>query len=296
MRVAVTGKSGQVAQAIRERAGAKTIVVPIGRPELDLAEEGPCLDVLRTAEPDVIVSAAAYTAVDKAESEPDLAYAVNSRGAERVAVAAHALGVPLIHLSTDYVFDGRKEAPWTETDPVGPLSVYGASKLAGENAVLQRARNSAVLRVAWVYSPYGSNFAKTMMRLAETNSEVRVVADQIGAPTSALDIADGVLAVARNLVQNPQRTDLRGLFHMGAKGVTSWAGFAAAIFASLERRGGRSVVARQITTAEYPTAARRPQNSRLDSRKLAAAHGVALPAWQDSLERVLDQLTNSYGT
>jgi dTDP-4-dehydrorhamnose reductase len=291
MRIAVTGKSGQVAQALQDRAAAARVtVIPLARPEFDLADERHCLDVFAAAKPGVIVSAAAYTAVDKAESEPDVAHALNARGAERVAAAAAALGVPLIHLSTDYVFDGSKPAPWLETDRTSPLSVYGASKLAGEIAVLRTAPDCAVVRVAWVYSPYGSNFVKTMMRLGETRDEVRVVADQTGGPTSALDIADAIIKVAANLKRAPDRHDLRGVFHMGPTGVATWAGFAEAIFDGLARRGRKPVRVHAISTADYPTPARRPRNSRLDSSKIRALHGIELPKWRASLEDVLDHL------
>lgn len=289
MRLVVTGMNGQVAlalQALGHEFGVQ--VIPVARPELDLAVDADFLEPLRRAHPDVIVSAAAYTAVDRAESEPDLAYAINARAPERIAAAASVLKVPLIHLSTDYVFDGTKSAPWVETDVAGPLGVYGATKLAGERAVLATASDSAVLRIAWVYSPFGANFLKTMVRLAAAHDAVRVVDDQHGAPTSAHDIAAGILQVATNLKAEPQRRELRGVFHMGAGGKTTWAGFASAIFDGLAARGGRRVSVIPITTAEYPMAARRPMNSLLDSTKLADTHGVALPVWTSSLDRVLD--------
>ena len=292
MRVAVTGRAGQVAEALQARApAAGATVIPLARPDLDLADARPCIDLFRSAAPDVIVSAAAYTAVDKAESEPDVAHAINARGPGRIAAAAAELGVPLIHLSTDYVFDGSKSEPWAEADATGPLSVYGATKLAGEAAALETAPDCTILRVAWIYSPYGNNFVKTMMRLGETRDELRVVADQMGGPTSAFDIADGILHVAANLTKAPERRDLRGVFHMGPTGDTTWAGFAEAIFASLARRGRKPVTVHPITTADYPTPARRPKNSRLDSSKLATQHGVVLPDWRASLEHVLDRLT-----
>jgi dTDP-4-dehydrorhamnose reductase len=291
MRIAVTGKSGQVAQALQAHAArVGATVVPIARPDLDLADDRPCVELFGAAKPDIIVSAAAYTAVDKAESEAEVAHAINARGPERIAAAAATLGVPLIHISTDYVFDGAKPEPWIETDAASPISIYGATKLAGERAVLRTAPDCTVLRVAWVYSPYGANFVKTMMRLGETRDELRVVADQIGGPTSAFDIADGILKVAANLTSAPDHRELRGIFHMGPTGTTTWAGFAEAIFAGLARRGRTPVAVHPITTEDYPTPARRPKNSRLDSRKLEALHGVVLPDWRVSLEHVLDRL------
>jgi dTDP-4-dehydrorhamnose reductase len=291
MRVVVTGREGQIARSLIERGSAAGhVIAPLGRPELDLAG-GPdaIARAIESAHPDVVVSAAAYTAVDKAESERDLAFAVNERGAAAVAHAAQLLDVPLVHLSTDYVFDGSKPSPYREEDEPGPTGVYGASKLAGERAVLSEQGNSAILRTAWVYSTFGANFVKTMLRLAGDRDEIGVVADQRGNPTSALDIADGVLAVAANLLaSNDPR--LRGVFHMTADGDATWAEFAAAIFAASSNRGGPSAQVKPITTADYPTPAKRPANSRLDCGKLARTHGVTLPNWRPSTEKVVGRL------
>lgn len=290
MRIVVTGKTGQVATSLIERGtAAGHEVIAIGRPELDLADPGSVLRALEEVHPDVIVSAAAYTAVDKAESDADLAHVVNGAGAGAVAGAAKALNVPLIHISTDYVFDGALDRPYAETDATGPTGVYGASKLAGEEAVLAAHGNSAVLRVAWVYSPFGGNFVKTMLRLAADRDEISVVADQIGNPTSALDIADGIIKVAENLLADDD-VRLRGVFHMTARGEASWADFAEGIFAASAAEGGPSASVRRIPTAEYPTPAKRPANSRLDCRRIADAHGVTLPAWHDSLKLVVSRL------
>ena len=291
MRIAVTGTAGQVVTSLLERGEAQGHeVIAIGRPDLDLADPASVARALEAARPDVIVSAAAYTAVDKAESESDLAFAVNGAGAGAVAQAAKALGVPVIHISTDYVFDGTLDRPYVESDPTGPTGVYGASKLAGEQAVLATyAENSAVLRVAWVYSPFGGNFVKTMLRLAGDRDEVSVVADQVGNPTSALAIADGIIQVATNLVADGSPA-LRGIFHMTASGEASWADFAQAIFAASAARGGPSASVRPIGTADYPTPATRPANSRLDCGKIARIHGVTLPDWRMSLDEVMDRL------
>lgn len=292
MRIAVTGKVGQVVQALLERGPLDGhIVVSVGRPELDLGTSAPeaIQQALEAAAPEVIVSAAAYTAVDKAESERDLAFAVNAAGAGAVAKAAHYLGVPVVHLSTDYVFAGDGLAAYSESTAVGPSGVYGASKLAGEVAVLEACANSAILRTAWVYSPFGTNFVKTMLRLAETRDELGVVADQWGNPTSALDIADGLLRVASNLV-NSVAPGLRGVFHMAGTGEANWAQFAEAIFAASAAHDGPTAHVKPIATADYPTPARRPANSRLDCRKLALAHGVSLPGWQRSTEIVVARL------
>ena len=292
MRIAVTGKTGQVVSALIERgAAAGHEVVAIGRPELDLAEAAEATAAFAAVKPDVIVSAAAHTAVDRAESEAELTHAINARGAGAVAKAAAALGVPVIHLSTDYVFDGSKTTPWIESDPVAPLGVYGASKLAGEEAVLGSGARAVVLRVAWVFSPFGTNFVKTMLRLAESRDRLGVVADQIGAPTSALDIADAVLAIAKSLVERSHDPDLLGVFHMGASGPdASWADFAEAIFAGAAARGVKTPVVDRIPTSAYPTPAKRPARSRLDSARLASVHGIRLPDWRKSLDIVLDRL------
>ncbi|ANI78481.1 dTDP-4-dehydrorhamnose reductase [Sphingobium sp. EP60837] len=291
MRIAVTGKAGQVVTSLVERGSAAGHeVIALGRPEMDLADPTSIARAFEEAAPDAIVSAAAYTAVDKAESERDLAHAVNGRGAGAVAEAARALGVPLIHISTDYVFDGRLDRPYVESDPTGPTGVYGGSKLAGEQAVLTaHGGNSAVLRVAWVYSPFGANFVKTMLRQAGDRDEVSVLADQLGNPTSALDIADGIIRVATNLVSDSY-PELRGVFHMTASGEGTWADFAEAIFAASAARGGPSARVKRITTADYPTLATRPPNSRLDCGLIARVHGVALPDWRGSLETVLARL------
>lgn len=293
MRIAVTGQAGQVATSLVERgAAAGHEIIAIGRPALDLTNPASVARALAEEMPDAIVSAAAYTAVDKAETERELAHAVNCAGAGSVAQAAKALGVPLVHISTDYVFDGTLARPYVESDPTKPTGVYGASKLAGEQAVLATHANTAVLRVAWVYSPFGGNFVKTMLRLAGERDSVSVVADQIGNPTSALDIADGIIAVATNLVANSDPA-LRGTFHMTATGRASWAEFANAIFSASAALGGPSASVTPIGTADYPTPATRPANSRLDCSLIARTHGVTLPRWQESLNTVVARLNAS---
>lgn len=292
MRIVVTGRDGQVARSLVERGSlAGHEIVTIGRPQLDLSGGADTIiSAIEAERPDVVVSAAAYTAVDKAEAEPELAFAINERGARAVAKAANEVGAALVHLSTDYVFDGGKDSPFTETEPPQPLGVYGASKLAGERAVLAENGNTAILRTAWIYSPFGRNFVKTMLHLGAERDEVSVVADQRGNPTSALEIADGVIAVATNLVQGGD-PEQQGIFHMTARGEASWAEFAKAIFALSEEAGGPSASVRPITTADYPTAARRPANSRLDSTRLERTHGVRLPDWRESLKVVVERLT-----
>ena len=290
-RIAVTGRHGQVARALGETGEAAGYdIIPVARPLLDLARPDTIEPALRAVRPDAIVSAAAYTAVDRAESEPELAYAINAAGAGQVAAAAAAMGVPVVHLSTDYVFSGDKATPYVEADAVGPLGVYGASKLAGERAVAAAGPDHVILRTAWVYSPFGSNFVKTMLRLAADREVVRVVADQWGCPTAAADIAAAVLQIVDNLLAAPADRHLRGLFHFTGRGETTWAGFAAAIFAASRRRGGPFARVENITTADYPTAARRPARSSLDSRRIAAVHGIAPVDWETALETCMDRL------
>lgn len=291
MRIAVTGTSGQVAMALRERGTlAGHEVITLGRPDLDLANPALVKFALKGVKPDAVVSAAAYTAVDKAESEPSLAHVVNGEGAVAVSLAAKRLGVPLVHVSTDYVFDGNLTRPYREDDLTAPTGAYGASKLAGERGVLETYREgSAVVRVAWVFSPFGTNFVKSMLQLAGGRDEVSVVSDQIGNPTSAFDIADGILKVAANLAAS-EDMGLRGTFHMTTRGETSWADFAEAIFAASAALGGPFADVKRITSAEYPTVAARPYNSRLDCEKIARMHGVKLPDWQASLEMVIARL------
>ena len=214
---------------------------------------------------------------------------INALAPEAIAAEASRVGAWLVHYSTDYVFDGSGERPWREEDATGPQGVYGASKLAGEAAVLAACPNAAVLRTAWVYSPFGANFVRAMLRLAGPRNEVGVVADQFGNPTSALDIADGVLAVAANLAGSSDRA-LRGTFHMAGAGDCSWAEFAEAIFAESAALGGPAASVRHITTAEYPTPARRPANSRLDCARLARVHGVRLRSWREALPEVIARL------
>lgn len=291
MKILVTGQHGQVVSAMRE-IGALSghEILTVGRPEFDLLHPESVQSVIEQAAPDAIVSAAAYTAVDKAEDEPELAYAINAQGAEAIAKAARLLNVPFIHLSTDYIFDGQLDRPYVETDPSGPAGVYGASKLAGEQAILDCYQgNSVILRVAWVYSPFGNNFVKTMLRLASDRDEISVVADQIGNPTSALDIAAAVLHIAENLALD-SAPQLRGVFHMTGQGEASWAEFAEAIFATSAELGGPSATVKPISTADYPTRAKRPQNSRLSCGHLQRVHGVTLPKWTDSVAVVISQL------
>jgi dTDP-4-dehydrorhamnose reductase len=289
MRIAVTGSKGQVATSLIERAEGKVEIVALGRPAFDLADRAAVIACLDAARPDVVVNAAAYTAVDKAEAEEADAVRVNGDGAAHVAEAAVRLGVPLIHLSTDYVFDGALDRPYREDDTTAPTGAYGRSKLAGERAVAEGCEDSVILRTAWVYSPYGANFVRTMLRLNETRDEIGVVADQRGNPTSALDIADAVIAIAAK-VKDDRSPALRGLFHMTGSGEATWADLAEAVFEQAAARGRRLTRVKRIATADYPTPARRPANSRLDNEKLARVYGFRLPEWRQSVAGCCDRL------
>lgn len=288
MRILVTGLEGQIVSALREAAtGTGIELLAVGRPKLDLAQPASISAAVQAARPDVVVSAAAYTAVDKAEDEPDLAHAINARGAGAVAQAADQIGAPVIHLSTDYVFAGDGSGPYKEADPTGPRSIYGFTKLEGERFVAAANPRHVIVRTAWVYSPFGKNFVKTMLALAETRDEVAVVGDQWGNPTSAADIAAGVLHIGAQIAKGESRY---GIFHLAGTGSTSWSGFAEHVFQSSERVGGPTARVRSIRTADYPTKAERPANSRLSTEKLASNYGWKAPDWRASCETVVRRL------
>lgn len=288
-RIAVIGKRGQVVSSLIERSAGVAEIVTLGRPELDLVDQQSVVRALESQRPDVVVNPAAYTMVDKAEDDAEMAMRVNAIGAGNVASAAARLGVPIIHLSTDYVFDGALERPYREDDPTGPTGVYGRTKLEGEKRVAAEWGNHVILRTAWVYSPFGVNFVRTMLSLAKNRVEIGVVGDQKGNPTSALDIADGVLTIAQRLSRDPS-TALRGVFHMTGKGEASWADLAEETFAQARRHGGASVLVKRIETADYPTPARRPANSRLDNTRLQTIYAISLPDWRASLAQCVDRL------
>jgi dTDP-4-dehydrorhamnose reductase len=290
MRILVTGRSGQVVQSLVERgAPAGVEIIPAGRPALDLTDAGSVRSVILSARPDLVVSAAAYTAVDQAEDEPDMAFAINARGAGLVAAAASEAGAPIIHLSTDYVFSGDKSGPHVETDAPDPRSVYGHSKLEGEQAVASANPRHVILRTAWVYSPFGRNFVRTMLTLAAQRDTIRVVADQWGNPTSAIDIADTVLRIAAAL---PGASDgsRYGVFHLAGSGDANWSGFARHVLGESGRLGGPTAQVEDIETADYPTKAYRPRNSRLSCVKMQDAYGITMPDWRVSCTNVVARL------
>jgi dTDP-4-dehydrorhamnose reductase len=291
MRVAVTGSQGQVVRALLERAPLQGIeIVTLGRPQFDLVEPSSLTAAIASLAPDIVVNAAAYTAVDKAEAEEVLATRINAAGAGAVALAAFGIGAPIIQLSTDYVFDGELDRPYLESDPTGPVNAYGRSKLLGEQAVRVANPRHAILRTSWIYGPFGANFVRTMLRLGETRDTIGVVADQIGAPTNALDIADAILDICHILKGQRDNEDLYGLFHLAGGGAASWADFAEAIFTEAAARGRKPVTVARIATTQYPTPARRPRNSQLDTQRLATTYGVSLPPWRKSLPQVIAKL------
>jgi dTDP-4-dehydrorhamnose reductase len=286
--VLVIGRTGQVAAALaRMDWGSEVALVCRGREAFDLAHPAELHQALADLRPDLVINAGAYTAVDKAESEPKLAFAINRDGPAALADAAAEIGVPMIQLSTDYVFDGLKSGPYAETDPVHPLSVYGASKEAGECAVRDRLRAHVILRGSWIYSAHGRNFLLTMLRLAQEGREIRVVDDQQGAPTTAAEFARAVTAVGRRLLAGGQDY---GTFHFAASGATTWHGFAGAIFA---RAGLARVRLSAISSAAFAAAARRPANSTLDCRKIAATYGILGRPWPEGLAECLASLAQA---
>jgi dTDP-4-dehydrorhamnose reductase len=276
MNILVAGRTGQVAQSLAALPTPERQFITLGRPDLDIRDRASIDAAIAEHRPAAIINAAAYTAVDKAESEPDLAFAVNETGAGNLAAAASAAGLPIVHISTDYVFAGDKDGFYTEDDPVDPQSVYGRSKLAGERAVAQANPDHVILRTAWIFSPYGHNFLKTMLRLAADRDVVRVVSDQWGSPTYAPDIAQGIAAVLEKALTSPADPSWRGTFHMTAEGACTWADFAEEIFRQSAAQGGASAKVERITTAEYPTPAKRPANSRLDNGRFKQVFGFSL--------------------
>lgn len=279
MTILVIGKHGQVARALA-RAGDVTV---LGRPELDLENAAATRATIAAMRPSVVINAAAYTAVDKAEDERDRAFAINAVGAEAVAQAANDVGAPIIHVSTDYVFSGDKAAPYLETDSTGPTGVYGASKLEGEQRVLAANARAIIVRTAWVFDAQGANFVRTMLRLAKARDQINVVADQHGCPTFAGDLAAALRTIA-------ERPDTPGVFHCAGSGETTWADFAREIFAQSKALGGPSAEVVSINADQYPTRARRPANSRLNCEKLASTYGVRMRPWQAALAVCMDEI------
>lgn len=286
-KILVTGANGQVGWELMRRAD-KFGVAAVGTDSkaLDITDPDAVAAMVQPGVFDLVVNAAAYTAVDKAESEPEKAYAVNRDGPAFLAQACAKAGIPLIHISTDYVFDGNKQGPYVEDDPINPINVYGASKAAGEQAVRECWERHIILRTSWVYGMHGNNFVKTMLRLARERDELRVVADQWGCPTAARDIAETILSIVERQIGDRQW----GTCHYCGEGSTTWQGFAEAVIAVSLRHGGRHIPVRPITTADYPTPAKRPTNSVLDCAKIRTVFDIASRDWKESLQEVVKEI------
>ncbi len=278
MSILVFGKTGQVATELRRHADVQAL----GRDAVDLRNAKACADAIHGCRPTAIINAAAYTAVDQAENDEATAMAVNAAAPAAMAQTATELGIPFIHISTDYVFDGSGSTPWRPDAPVAPLGVYGRSKLAGEQAVMAEKGSHAILRTSWVFSAHGSNFVKTMLRLSDTRDQLKIVADQIGGPTPAADIAMACLQMLRGLQDGAPP----GLYHFAGAPNVSWADFAREIFS----QSGHQITVDDIPTSAYPTPAQRPLNSRLDCTTTEAQFGITRPDWRRGLARVLTEL------
>ena len=291
MRILVLGRTGQLAQCllrVADSSGAE--IIALGRPDLDLTDVESIARAVDRVAPQAVINAAAYTAVDKAETEREQAFKVNANGAGAAAEATAEAGIPLIHVSTDYVFDGTKSVPYVEDDPTGPINVYGESKLAGERLARQGNPRHIIVRTAWVVSPFGTNFCKTMLRLAGERDSLRIVGDQDGSPTYAIDLATALYSMARQMGGAAKDDPRWGTYHLTNSGTATWAELAGATLAASVPYGGRQVPVQPIITAEYPTPARRPGNSRLDCNKAEKAFGIALPPWQDAIARCVAEL------
>lgn len=282
----VTGAGGMTGGEVSDRAPrADWAVFPHSRAELDITDAAAVEAAVRACRPDAIINCAAYTAVDRAESEQEMARAVNIDGTGNIARAAAAASVPVIHISTDYVFGGDGRVPYTPDAPTAPLGVYGETKLAGEHALREHAPRHVIIRTSWVFSHRGANFVKTILRLAAEREELRVVNDQIGRPTSAADLADALLVVAGSVAKHPA---IKGTYHFANAGETSWFDFAKAILEELATRGEPVPRLGAIGTSDYPTPARRPLYSVLDTGSFSERFGVVPRPWRDALRDAMD--------
>ena len=293
-KILLTGVNGQVGHALQQKL-ADHEVFALNRDQLDLTDTAAIRRVVQKIQPDFIINPAAYTAVDKAESEPDLAFAINAVAPQVLAEEAAKLNAALIHFSTDYVYDGKKAGAYIETDTVNPISVYGKSKLAGEEAIRLVSLPHLILRTSWVYGAHGKNFLKTIIRLANERESLRIVSDQYGAPTSNESIADAVASLLKEWqIHNIAQT---GIYHFTNQGKTSWHGFSSAIVDEYRQLAIdknwtplKAVEIVPITAAEYPTPAARPVNSYLDNSKLNQVFGITLPTWQQGLQQVMHSM------
>lgn len=302
LKIVIVGRNGQLAWEANQRFQGLGQIICLGRPELDLLDLNGVREEIRRIKPTVIVNAAAYTAVDQAESEREAAMKINSEAPAVMAEEAKRSDALFITYSTDYVFDGKSAMPYGETDPTAPLNVYGASKLSGEQAVEAVGGNHLIFRTSWVYGARGKNFLKTILKLAAERPELRIVDDQVGAPTWSRDLADATRKIIEQIVSKIESENIlisealgnrRGIYHMTSAGSISWYGFAAAILEEMEKRGlSKGALAKllPIPSSEYPTPAARPHNSRLCNEKLKNAFGVTLPPWRESLAAVMNAI------
>ena len=294
MKILLTGKNGQVGFELQRALAPLGTLVAVGRSECDLADAEALRRLVRAVRPGIIVNPAAYTAVDKAESDPETAFAINGIAPGVLGEEAARLDALVVHYSTDYVFDGAKQTSYTEDDIPNPQSVYGKSKLAGDQALLQSTKNAIIFRTSWVFGAYGNNFVKTMLRLATERESLTVVADQFGAPTSAALIADVTAQILRRYLQAGRKDFPFGLYNLAASGETNWCDFARTVIGTA-LAAGRPLALRPedvlpISTDQYPLPAPRPANSRLDTHKIQETFGLHLPMWQEGLKHVLQQI------
>ena len=296
MRLLVTGRTGQLAQCLVERAArrAGVEVVSIGRPEFDLRDGATIARSVAGANADLVISAAAYTAVDKAETAADEAMAANTIGPGLLAEAAASAGLPIIHVSTDYVFDGESDRPYVETDPTGPVSVYGASKLGGETAVKAANRRHLIVRTAWFYSPFGRNFVSAVLELTRDRDELRMVSDQRGSPSNALDVADGILRAADRMLAAADGFEY-GVYHLAGSGGTTRSAWARHIMEASRAAGGPFAMIVDIPSSDYPTPAKRPRNSELSNAKFERTFGWTPPHWTTATTAVVERLLKGSG-
>ncbi|WP_305842129.1 dTDP-4-dehydrorhamnose reductase [Photobacterium leiognathi] len=292
MKVLITGSNGQVGSCLVKQLQLcpNTEILAVDRNELDITSQSDVIKRVSAFKPNMIINAAAHTAVDKAESEIDLSYAINRDGPLYLAQAAENIGAALLHISTDYVFDGDKEGIYSETNAVNPKSVYGATKLAGEKAVIEACSRTIILRTAWVFGEEGNNFVKTMLRLGQQRDELGIVADQFGGPTYAGDIAAALIVIAKAINIQGESFDSAkyGIYHFSGLPHTSWCGFAQTIFDKAVEQGvlKKAPLVKGIKTSDYPTPAKRPANSKLDTQKITVNFGIQASDWQRALNKL----------
>jgi dTDP-4-dehydrorhamnose reductase len=299
LRILIAGAAGQVGRELQRSFADAGEIICHDYDTVDLADPDQVRAMVRRAAPQIILNAAAYTAVDRAEREPEAAMAVNSTAPRVLAEEARLCNALLVHYSTDYVFDGSKPGPWAETDKPNPLSVYGTSKLAGEEAIREVGGSYLIFRTSWVYGPHGRNFLLTMLRMAHERDELRIVDDQFGAPTSSIELADATRAVVSGVLDGRLglAENWAGLYHMTCSGSTSWCGFASAIFSrAAGLLHGKAPVVKPISSSEYPTPAKRPRNSVLSNEKLYSRFGVRLSSWETALDAVISRLAEDAQT